>query len=345
VGEALVKSRPDLIFLTGSTNTGRIVAKAAAESMIPFYCELGGKDPMIVLEDADIQAAAKWSLWGGATFNSGQSCVAVERIYVVDEVYEQFLAAIIEEAKEVELGYSPSTENCFDMAPLTFDRQLEILDDHLHDALDKGATVAYSGRQDGLYVEPIILVDVDHSMKIMREETFSPILPIMRVDNEQHAIQLANHSKFGLNAYVWSQSLSRAQRVAAQLEVGSVMINDIMYHWFNPLQPFGGVKLSGNARTHGRAEVMQFTQSRACTVGYPPFSFDVWTILRNPHRYRELRFVSHMLAGVGVKQKTKPIRELLEDAELPPHMGKVAAATGAAAVLSAVAAALFRGRK
>ena len=307
--------------------------------------ELGGKDPMIVLEDADIKAAAKWSMWGGATFNSGQSCVAVERIYVMDDVYDQFLAAIIEEAKEVELGYSPATENCFDMAPLTFDRQLEILDDHLDDAIAKGATVAYSGRRDGLFVEPIILVDVDHSMKIMREETFGPVLPIMRVNDEQHAIQLANHSKFGLNAYVWSQNLARAERIAEQLEVGSVLINDIMYQWFNPLQPFGGMKLSGNARTHGEAEVMQFTQSRAYTVGRPPFSFDIWTVLRNPHRYRELRFVSHLLAGVGPKQKLKPIRELLEEVEVPAQVGRIAATTGAVAAFAVAAASLFRSRK
>jgi acyl-CoA reductase-like NAD-dependent aldehyde dehydrogenase len=345
VGEAMVNTRPDLIFLTGSTKTGRIVANAAAESMIPFYCELGGKDPMIVLEDADIEAAAKWCVWGGATFNSGQSCVAVERIYVVDEAYDQFLQAIIEEAKQIRLGYSSEKDSPFELAPLTFERQIDIIDEHLNDAVAKGAKIAYGGQRDGLFMEPVVLVDVDHSMKIMWEETFGPILPIMRVDDEQHAIQLANHSKFGLNAYVWSQNIPRAERIAEQLEVGSVLINDVMFQWFNPLQPFGGVKLSGNARTHGREEIMQFTQSRAYTVGRPPYSFDLWTLLRYPQRYRELRVVAHLLTGVNPEQKIRPILEMLEVKEGNSKVGKTAQAAGAVAAVAALGLALFKAKK
>jgi len=345
VGEAMVKSRPNLIFLTGSTNTGKIVAKAAAETMTPFYCELGGKDPMIVLEDADIKAAARWSMWGGATFNTGQSCVAVERIYVVDEVYDQFLEALIAEAKQVDLGYSAEVDNCFDMGPLTFARQVDIIDDHLNDAFAKGAKIAYGGQRDGLFMEPTILVDVDHSMKIMWEETFGPVLPIMRVDDERHAIQLANHSKFGLNAYIWSQNLPRAARIAEEIKAGSVVINDTIYQWFNPLLLFGGMKLSGNARTNGEAEVMQFTQSRSYLVGRPPFSFDIWTILRHPHRYRELKVAAHMLAGATPEQKIRPIRELLEQKEVASKAGKVAAATGALAAVAALGLTLFKAKK
>ncbi len=300
---------------------------------------------MIVLEDADVQAAAKWGMWGGATFNSGQSCVAVERIYVVDEVYDQFLLAIIEEAKQVKLGYSPEIDNPYNMAPLTFARQVNIIDDHLSDAVAKGAKIAYGGRRDGLFMEPIVLVDVDHSMKIMWEETFGPVLPIMRVDDEQHAIQLANHSKFGLNAYLWSQNLPRAERIAEQLEVGSVMVNDIIFQLFNPLQPFGGMKLSGNARTHGREEVMQFTQSRAYTIGRPPFTFDIWTILRNPHRYRELKVATHLLTGVNTEQKIRPIRELLDEKELGSKVGKTVLATSALAAVTAIGLALFKAKK
>ena len=163
VGAAIVQSQPDLVFLTGSVTTGRIVARATAELMIPYLFELGGKDPMIVLDDADIPAAAKWAVWGGATFNSGQSCIAVERIYVLERVYDAFLQAAIVEAKKARIGYSPAEDSPYQLGPLTFDRQMGIVLDHLQDALDKGARIAYGGKHDGMFMEPTILVDVDHT--------------------------------------------------------------------------------------------------------------------------------------------------------------------------------------
>ena len=231
VGASMVQSRPDLIFLTGSTATGKAVAKAAAETMTHFLCELGGKDPMIVLEDADIQAAAKWGVWGAAVFNSGQTCIAIERIYVVEEVYDEFVQAAVAEAGKVKVGYSPSKENPFNMGPLTFQRQVDIIEDHLQDAEAKGARVIYGGTRNGMFVEPTIIVDVDHSMKLMWDETFGPIVPIMKVKDETHAVQLSNHSKFGLSASVWTSNLRRARRVADQLEVGTVNINDVLTHY------------------------------------------------------------------------------------------------------------------
>jgi acyl-CoA reductase-like NAD-dependent aldehyde dehydrogenase len=325
VGEALVQSQPDLIFLTGSVGTGLKVAQAAAERMIPFLCELGGKDPMIVLDDADIKAAAKWSVWGGAAFNTGQSCVAVERIYAVKEIYDQFLEAVIAEAKKVAIGYSPEKKNPYDMGPLTFDRQVQIIKDHLQDAQEKGARIVYGGKIDGMFMEPTIVVDVDHTMKLMREETFGPVLPIMKVDDELHAIQMANDSKFGLGAYLWSKNEKRAQRVADQLQVGVININDVLAHYAVADLPFGGVKLSGNARTHGKEEVMQFTQPRSWAVGPPPLPFDPVTIVRANDQYALGSLLLHVLFGATPRQRIAPVANYLEEADRKKKFGLAAA--------------------
>lgn len=345
VGSGMVHAKPDLIFLTGSTATGKIVAKAAAETMTPFLCELGGKDPMIVLEDANIQAAAKWAVWGAAAFNSGQSCVAVERIYVVEDVFEEFVQAAIEEASKVEMGFLTTKENPNHMGPLTFQRQVEIIEDQIQDALSKGARIVYGGKRVGMFWEPTVIVDVDHSMKLMRDETFGPVIPIMKVSDEVHAVQLANHSDFGLSAYVWSSNLRRARRVADQLEVGSVMINDVLVHYVTSLLPFGGVKLSGNARTHGKEEVMQYTHLHSSSIGPPPLPFDISTILRSPNHYRLGAGVMRMAFGVTRRQRLQPIRELWEEVELPVRSGKIVATAGVLGAITAVIIGLFRSRK
>lgn len=344
VGAGMVQSKPDLIFLTGSTSTGKMVAKAAAETMTPFLCELGGKDPMIVLEDADIRAAAKWGVWGGAAFNSGQTCISVERVYVVEAVYDDFLQATVEEASKVKMGYSPAKENPNHMGPLTFQRQLDIINDHLQDALDKGARILYGGGQDGMFMEPTIVVDVDHTMKLMWDETFGPIIPIMKVQDETHAIQLANHSSMGLTAYIWTADLRRARRIANQLEVGTVNVNDVLAHYPVSMLPFGGVKLSGNARTHGKEEVMQFTHLHSTSIGPPPLPFDVSTILRYPNHYRLGTAIMRLAFGVTLRQRMQPLTELIEEVELPPQTGKVIATSGALAALAAVVVGLFRTR-
>jgi acyl-CoA reductase-like NAD-dependent aldehyde dehydrogenase len=166
-GAALVKSKPDLIYLTGSVPTGRKVARAAAENLVPYLLELGGKDPMVVLEDADIEAAARWGIWS-ACYNTGQTCVSIERVYVVSPVYEQFVSTVLEEAKKINLGYSPDHNSPFHMAPLTFERQKSIIQDQLKDALDKGARILTGGNIDQMFMEPTVIVDVDHTMEIMR---------------------------------------------------------------------------------------------------------------------------------------------------------------------------------
>jgi len=344
VGAGLVQSEPDLIFLTGSTKTGRLVLKAAAETMTPVICELGGKDPMIVLEDADIKAAAHWGVWG-AYYNTGQTCMAVERVYVVNEVYDAFVNEAVAFTHQLKVGYKPDLINDFDMGPLTFQRQIDIIDEHLADAFAKGAKQLVGGQRDGMFMQPTVIVNVDHTMKIMQEETFGPIMPIMRVDNEQHAIQLANHSHFGLSASVWSQNLQRAKRVANQLMVGSVNINDTMTHFAIPNLPFGGVKESGIGRTHSEKEILQFSQSRSVVVGKPPFKFDIATIMREPGQYKLAAAIIRLVFGVTPRQKLQPVQEFVADKGVQSKAKRLVIASGVVAVTAVFVATLAKLRK
>lgn len=343
IGQMLLDGKPDLIFLTGSVQTGKIIAQKAAETMTPFIFELGGKDAMIVLEDADIQAAARWGTWG-AFYTSGQTCMSVERVYVVESVYQQFLEACAAETKKLKVGYSAELNNHNNLGPLTCGRQQTTVDDHMQDALANGATIHYSGRREGLFVEPIILTNVNHNMKVMREETFGPIMPIMPVKDEAEAIRLANDSQYGLSASVWSQDHERAQRVARQLEVGSVNINDTISHYAVSLLPFGGIKQSGNARTHTGQDILQFTAMHSYAVGAPPLPYDVATRMREPGNYRLGSAILHLMFGVTPRQKVKPIVDGLErvsEKTRVPAKTAVAAA-GLFAGLTAVLLSLWR---
>ena len=346
VGQMVVKSRPDLIFLTGSVETGRKIARTAAENLTPYLFELGGKDAMLVLEDADLKAAARWGIWS-ACYNAGQTCNSVERVYVVESVYDEFVREAVEHARKVTIGYSPEKDNPFHMALLSSEQQRQIIEIHLADALDKGARVLTGGQINHLYVEPAVVVDVDHSMKLMRDETFGPIMPIMKVKDETEAINLTNDSDFGLSASVWSSDLNRAQRVAHQLEVGSVNINDATTHYPVSLLPFGGVKQSGTARTHGKSEVLQFTQIHSYAVGRPPVPFDVATQMRKPGHYRLGAAIMRLAFGVTPRQRVQPVVEEIERLVQKPAARKpaVAVAAGMALALLTFAAGARRALK
>lgn len=347
VGAALVDSNPDMVFLTGSTATGKKIAEATAKTLTPFLYELGGKDPMLVLEQADVKAAAKWGVWG-AFFNTGQTCMGVERVYVVESVYEDYVDAVLAESKKIKIGYSTELHNPNHVGPLTFERQIEIVRDHLGDAIAKGANVLLGGRIEGLFMEPTVLVDVDHSMKVMREETFGPLLPIMKVKDETEAIWLANDSQYGLSACVWSNDMRQAKRAAHRLQVGSVNINDAISHYPVSMLPFGGVKQSGNARTHGKDEVLQFTHKRSYAVGRPPLPFDLATQMRYPGHYRLGSAIMHFAFGVTPEQRIQPIVQAWQTMKLPdvkPQAGKLAAAVGGLVGVTAVIFSLFRSRR
>lgn len=345
IGAAVVNSKPDLLFLTGSVNTGKMVARMAAENMTPFLYELGGKDPMLVLEDADLRAAAKWGVWG-AFYTSGQACISVERVYVHEAVYDEFVRLAVEEAQKFTVGYSPEKDNTYWMGPLTFERQCDIVNTHLADALDKGARILVGGTQKGMFIEPVVMVDVDHSMKIMQDETFGPVMPIMKVRDDAEAIRLANDSTMGLSAYVWSRDLGHAQQVAKQLQTGTVNINDTMSHYTTPLLPFGGMKLSGNARTHGRAEVTQFTHTKGYSVSAPPHPFDPSIWIRYPGQYRLMKAFLGGLYGTTTEQRLEPVMDYLQnDPQAQKAVRRTAVGVGALAAVGLAASLLLRGRK
>lgn len=318
VGAALVASRPDYIYLTGSTVTGKLVSQAAAKDLIPGSYELGGKDAMLVLEDANLPAAAHWGVWA-ADFNAGQSCVAVERAYVVQPVYDEFVRLAVAETQALEQGYSTAKSSPYALGPMTDPRQIEIVERHIQDALEKGARLLIGGERRGSYITPGILVDVDHRMLIMQEETFGPLLPIMRVADEDEAIAQTNASRFGLGVSIWTSDLARARRVASRLQSGTAVVNDAIAHFGVPLLPFGGIHDSGHGRTHGREGLLQFTYTFSRLEGAPPYPWDIATLVRQPGRYDLVAAI--LLAGLGAtpQQRLEPIIATLAKAQEFKH--------------------------
>lgn len=312
VGAAMVQSAPDYIFLTGSTATGRKVMQAAGEHLTPVACELGGKDAMIVLEDADIEKAARWGVWG-AYFNAGQTCMSVERVYVVKEVYDDFLQHAVKYARRYTVGYSSARNSNLAMGAITDPRQVEIIERHMEDALAKGARIVLGGDRKENFVGPTVLVDVDHSMLVMQEETFGPLLPIMQVEDEREAIRMANDNRYGLGASIWSNDLERARQVGEQVQAASVLINDTVVQFVIPMLPFGGVKDSGFGRTHGKQGLLQFTQPYSYAIGKAPNDFDLATIGREPGNYALLSAVMHLMFGTSLRQRIKPVTNVLNE--------------------------------
>lgn len=249
-GAALCEADVDKICFTGSVATGRKVAVACANRLIPCTLELGGNDPMIVCADADLERAAAGAL-AGAFMNTGQYCCGTERVYVVESVADAFTEAVVRRAGELRQG--PSGES--DLGAIFWDRQLETIERHVADAVERGATVRVGGRRNpkypGLYYEPTVLVDVTHEMQIMRDETFGPVLPIMRVRDEEEALRLANDTRYGLSATVWTRDASRARELAQRLEAGGVCVNDMTMTYGCPEAPFGGLKESGVGHVNG----------------------------------------------------------------------------------------------
>ena len=309
VGAALTGSKPDYIFVTGSTPTGKKILQTASEHFIPVALELGGKDAMIVLDDADIDAAARWGVWG-AFFNTGQTCMAVERVYVVESKYEEFLDRAVRYAKKFQVGYSADLDSPYWMGPVTDPRQVDVIEKHLADALAKGARILTGGREKGAFYNPIVMVDVDHSMLLMREETFGPIMPVMKVRDADDAIRLANDNSFGLGASVWSQNIGHAKSVADRVEAASVIINDSIAQFGIPMLPFGGIKDSGFGRIHGQEGLMQFTQSYSYAMGGAPVKWDIATLLRENGHYDLATAIMGVLYGTTLKQKWEALLQL-----------------------------------
>lgn len=247
----LERGEVNYVNFTGSTQVGRKVAQIAGKRLIPSSMELGGKDPAIVCADANLGRAAKSVVWG-AFANSGQVCASVERVYVVQSIYDAFVDRVVELTKALRQGH-PLENPDVDMGSMTDRAQLEVVAQQVEDALERGARALTGGRRSPkgeMFYEPTVLVDVDESMPVVRDETFGPVLPIMRVDDEEEAIARSNDSRFGLDAYVYTRDSHKARRLAERLQAGTVIVNDaLMTHAF-PETPWGGVKESGMGRVH-----------------------------------------------------------------------------------------------
>src|ERR1700761_5866744 len=251
VSEAVIDNS-DFIQFTGSSATGAKVMERAARRLTPVSLELGGKDPMIVLVDADIDLAAHAAVWG-AMFNAGQTCVSVERVYVLEPVYDQFVAAVVRDVQKLQVGAGEGHT----FGALIDEQQLAVTERHVREAVAAGARVLTGGRRadkPGSFYQPTVLVDVDHSMTCMTEETFGPTLPIMKVGSVDEAIRLANDSEYGLSASVFSADFERAKDVALQLDCGAVNINDVITNLMCTTAPMGGWKTSGIGARFGGAD-------------------------------------------------------------------------------------------
>ena len=256
-----------MIHFTGSTATGRKVAVQAAERLIPVSLELGGKDPMIVLRDADVDRAANMAVeW--AFRNSGQICISVERVYVEEPVYDAFVQKVVEKTRTLRQG-TPAGAGSVDVGAMTNPPQVDIVRSHVQDAIDKGAEVPVGGKAGngpGQFFEPTVLTGVDHTMKIMTEETFGPTLPIMKVRDEDEAVRLANDSRYGLNSSVFSKDVARGEAVARRLEAGNACVNDALMNYLALEAPFGGANESGLGARHGAPGIRKYCATQTILI-------------------------------------------------------------------------------
>ncbi len=307
VGEMLIDARPDLIFFTGGLNGGRAVMARAARHPIPVILELGGKDAMIVLSDANLDRVCAGALYG-AFSNSGQICVSVERLYVQKNCYDALLKRLLEAVAKLQIGHSPQA----DIGAMTSERQRAIVQAHYEDALSKGAKASGPLRIENSVIHPVVLWDVDHSMRVMREETFGPMLPVMAFDSVSEAIALANDSDLGLSASVWSRNLDQARAVARQLVVGSWAVNDVIKQAGHAGLPFGGLKNSGFGRYHGAEGLLSFSQSVPGMVSHSRLTCEPHWFPYSEQRYDAYKGYLDFLYGEGsLRQRSKRNRNAL----------------------------------
>jgi acyl-CoA reductase-like NAD-dependent aldehyde dehydrogenase len=264
--EALIDA-VDFVMFTGSARTGKKVMARAAETLTPVALELGGKDPMIVLADANLERAANAATFYGMQ-NGGQTCISVERVYVEAPVYDRFVDLVTERVRALRQG-APNGPGSVDVGAVTFAPQLDVVTTHVEQARDAGARITAGGHRRpgaGRFFEPTVLADVDHSMRAMTEETFGPTLPIMRVADADEAVRMANDSVYGLGASVWTKDAARGEQLAARLQSGYACVNDVNVNYFAYELPMGGWKESGFGVRHGAAGIRKYTRQQAILV-------------------------------------------------------------------------------
>ena len=302
-GAALAEAPIDKIFFTGSVRTGWKIAESAARRCLPFVLELGGKDAMIVCADAPFERAVNGALWG-AFCNCGQTCASVERLYVVESIAERFIQAVVDKTRTLRVG--PEGPQSADLGPLNNERQLQIVTEQVNDAVAKGAKVLTGGRRiealPGYFFEPTVLVNVNNSMRLMQEETFGPVLPIVVVKDEAEAIRQANDSRFGLLASVWTKNLGRGKELAAQVQAGTVIVNDVIYTHGAAETPWFGIKQSGFGVTHSRHGLREFVQMKHINWDLMPMKTNLWWFPYSEQRRRTFKLLMTLLHKWGLKK-------------------------------------------
>ena len=269
-GHKLIEAKPRKIHFTGSVGAGKKIMAQAANHLIPVELELGGKDPMIVFEDVDIERTVNGTIWGGMV-NSGQTCTSVERLYIQEKIYDKFIAVLkekVERLRTLSEGKTPESELELDMGCMTAEFQIETVERQIAEAREKGARIITGGcRAKGThFFAPTIIANVDQKMSIVAEETFGPVIAVAKFKTEDEAISMANDSPYGLSASVWSADLERADRVARAIETGNVSINDALATQGNSALPFGGVKDSGFGRYKGPYGLHSFCNIKSVMV-------------------------------------------------------------------------------
>jgi acyl-CoA reductase-like NAD-dependent aldehyde dehydrogenase len=266
VGSELV-DHVDFVMFTGSTEVGKKVMERAAKTITPVGLELGGKDPMIVLSDANIERAANAAVHYSMQ-NGGQTCISVERVYVEEPVYDDFIGRVEEKMRALRQGV-PGDPGSVDIGAVTSPPQVDLIDGHVQDAVKKGARVlvgGHRGKGPGDFYEPTLIVDVDHSMECMMEETFGPTLPVMKVRDAEEALRLANDSPYGLQASIYTGDPAKGERLARQVEAGVVTINDSQINYVALELPMGGWKASGLGSRHGADGIRKYTKKQTLLV-------------------------------------------------------------------------------
>jgi acyl-CoA reductase-like NAD-dependent aldehyde dehydrogenase len=298
-GGALI-DEVDFLQFTGSERTGKIVMKRAAETLTPVSLELGGKDPMIVLRDANVERAVNAAAFGGLA-NTGQICMAIERVYVEEPIYDEFVHKLAERVRSLRQGPDDRSFKQ-DVGAMTFPPQLDIVSDHVEDARAKGARVLTGGKRKdgpGNWYEPTVVADADHSMKVMVDETFGPVLGVMKVKDADEAVKMANDTRYGLSASVMSRDTKRAEEIARRLEVGATNVDDVLTNYFLHNAPMGGWKSSGIGYRHGAYGIKRFCRTEA--IVSPRIPQGKRDPLWFPHKRRNRRTVSAIFRLINAR--------------------------------------------